>query len=122
MDDDLVSGHKAIIDWQGPLLGRGMVDVCLILGQSTRIEVRRQHEKALLQRYLNGLEKLGVTYVNDAWNDYRLAHLYNWIYVIVVSGALDSSNAKAFAWMSQMIARQSAVHTDLQLQELLQQI
>ncbi|MGI9328748.1 MAG: phosphotransferase [Pseudomonadales bacterium] len=110
-----------IIDWQGPLLGRGMQDVALLMGQSTQTEVRRAHEKALLQRYLDGLEQFGVKGYgfDQAWDDYRHTHLHSWTYAIVVSGALDASNERAFAWMSQMLARQVATTDDLELLDLL---
>ncbi len=110
------AGHVpiAIIDWQGPLLGKGMVDVALILAQSTRTEVRQQHEQKLLERYVAGLAERNVTGYDlaQALGDYRLALLYNWVYVSVVAGTLDVHNEKAFAWMSQMVARQSAASLD----------
>jgi len=110
----------AIIDWQGPLLGWGMVDVALMLGQSTTTDVRRAHERALIQQYVDGLGDNGIVYdVQRAWQDYLLAGLYNWCYVSVVAGTLDSSNARAFAWMSQMVARQAAFTKDHNLIELL---
>jgi len=106
--------HKlAIIDWQGPLLGRGMVDVALVLGQSTRTEVRRAHEQALIRQYVSDLQALGVDYAfEQAWQEYLSALLYNWCYVAVVSGTLDASNERAFAWMSQMVSRQVAATYD----------
>ncbi len=111
----------AIIDWQGPLLGRGMQDVALLLGQSTQTEVRRRHERILLERYVDGLARLGVRgyRLEEAWQDYRRAHLHNWAYTTVVAGTLDVGNERAFAWMSQMIARQVAVTEDLGLLDLL---
>lgn len=116
------SHHKvAIIDWQGPLLGRGMVDVALMLGQSTDVEVRRSHERDLINRYTRQLATLGITgySAEQGWQDYQMALLYNWVYVGVVAGTLDVSNARAFAWMSQMVARQSAVSCDLDIFRLL---
>ncbi len=111
----------AIIDWQGPLLGKGVVDVALLLGQSTLTEVRRAEERQLLERYVAGLATGGVAgYEGDtAWQDYELAVLYNWVYVAVVAGTLDVTNEKAFAWMSQMVARQTAVSMDLDVFRLL---
>lgn len=111
----------AIIDWQGPLLGKGMVDVALMLGQSTRTEVRQAHQRGLIARYAGRLRKLGVVGygAEAAWADYQLALLYNWVYVAVVAGALDVSNERAFAWMSQMVARQSAATRELDLFRLL---
>ncbi len=111
----------AVIDWQGPLIARGMNDVTLFMAQSTTTEVRREHEKALLQRYRAGLEAGGVTGLDDdaMWEDYRRAIMYNWIYVCVVAGTLDASNETAFAWMSQMVARHSAASDDLNVLDLL---
>ena len=116
-------GHHPVVvlDWQGPVRGRGMNDVALFLGQSTRTEVRREHERRLLDRYLAGLEAGGVTGLDhDAvWDDYRQALLYNWVYVSVVAGTLDTSNEKSYAWMSQMVARQAAASDDLDVFALL---
>jgi aminoglycoside/choline kinase family phosphotransferase len=110
-----------VLDWQGPLRGRGMNDVALFLGQSTRTEVRRQHERDLLDRYVAGLKPGGVEGLNrDAvWRDYRESILYNWVYVSVVAGTLDASNEKSYAWMAQMVARQAAAADDLEVFELL---
>ena len=100
-----------------------MVDVALILAQSTRTEVRRQHERSLLARYVDGLVALGVDHYDAqvAWDDYRQAMLYNWVYVAVVAGTLDVHNEKAFAWMSQMVSRQSAATTDLAVFDLIEE-
>ncbi len=116
-------GHHPVVtlDWQGPLRGRGMNDVALFLGQSSRTEVRRQHERSLLDQYVAGLESGGVTGLTReaVWRDYRESILYNWVYVSVVAGTLDTSNEKAYAWMSQMVARQSKASDDLKVFELL---
>ena len=116
-------GHHplAIIDWQGPLLSRGMQDVALLLGQSTQTEVRREYERDLLKRYLRGLARLGVTDYEfaEAWTDYRHALLYSWAYATVVSGTLDATNERGYAWMSQMLARQVAATEDHNLIDLL---
>ena len=111
----------AIIDWQGPIVGRGMVDVALFLGQSTRTEVRREHERLLIERYVEGLRSAGVRdYAADrAWPEYQAAILYNWVYTGVVAGTLDVHNEKAFTWMSQMVARQAAATLDLDVFRLL---
>jgi len=110
----------AVIDWQGPLLGCGMVDVALMLGQSTITEVRRQHERTLIEQYAGRLGEHGADYdVADAWHHYLLAGLYNWCYVSAVAGTLDSSNARAFAWMSQMVKRQATFTHDHDLFDLL---
>jgi hypothetical protein len=96
----------------------------LFLGQSTQTVVRRAHERALIQRYVEGLQSLGILELSfDAsFESYRLSVLYNWIYVTVVAGTLDVSNPKAYAWMAQMVARQSAASDDLGCFDLLKSI
>lgn len=116
-------GHDpvAVIDWQGPLIARGMNDVALFMTQSTRTEVRREHERALLRRYMDGLSRGGVKALSEdaILDDYRHATMYNWIYVAVVAGTLDASNETAFNWMAQMVARHSAASDDLNVFDLL---
>lgn len=117
------AGHEAVvvIDFQGPLLGNGFVDLALFLAQSTKTEIRREHEQALVQRYCEGLAGQGVTSPDfeGAWLAYRRAILYNWVYAAVVAGTLDASNEKAFAWMQQMVNRQLDASLDLGIFELL---
>lgn len=110
-----------VIDWQGPLRARGMFDVSLFLGQSTKTEVRRTHERALLKRYLDGLQSRGVSGIDwdFIWQDYRHCMLYNWIYTAVVAGTLDTSTEVAQAWMSKMISRHTAASEDLDVFSLL---
>ena len=110
-----------VIDFQGPLLGSGFVDLALFLAQSTKIEVRRQHEKELVARYLEGLKAEGVSVGDEeaAWLAYRRAILYNWVYAAVVAGTLDRSNETTFAWMQQMVNRQLAASLDLDIFDLL---
>jgi len=115
-------GHTpvVILDWQGPLLSRGMFDVALFLGQNVLTDVRRQHERELVRRYVRGLAAFGIDYPFDAaWSDYLDALLFQWVYATVVSGALDTSHPDTFAWMSQMIARQVAATEDHRLLERL---
>ena len=57
--------------------------------------------------------------MNQVWDRYRLAQLYNWVYVAVVSGTLDATNEHGFAWMSQMVARHSAMTLELDIMGLL---
>ena len=109
----------AVIDWQGPLKSKGIFDVALFLGQSTQTEVRRQHEKALLERYLAGLQAGGVRDYDfdQLWEDYLHCMMYDWVYTSVVAGTLDATNEAGFKWMSQMVARQVAATQDLSLFE-----
>ncbi|MCR9277716.1 MAG: ecdysteroid 22-kinase family protein [Pseudomonadaceae bacterium] len=119
--ENLMYGHEpwqhdvVVFDWQGPLKARGMFDVSLFLGQSTKIEVRREHERSILVRYLEGLKAGGVNEVgwDFIWEDYQRCMLYNWIYTAVVAGTLDVSNEISKAWMTKMVSRHAAASEDL---------
>ncbi|MEM8768137.1 MAG: phosphotransferase [Pseudomonadota bacterium] len=116
-------GHHPVVvlDWQGPLKARGMNDVALFLTQSATTEVRRVHERDLLARYRTGLEEngAGAPAAAQLWEDYRWVTLYNWVYVTVIAGTLDVSNAAAYAWISASLTRHSAASEDLEIFELL---
>ena len=116
------SHHQvAILDWQGPLIAKGMFDVALLLGQNTKTEIRQREEKQLLNRYIDGLRNRGVEGLafDSVWDDYRSCTLYNWVYAAVVAGTLDPTNEAGKAWMGQMVARQSAASEDLKVFDLL---
>ncbi len=125
--DNMLFGEKPehhplqVVDFQGPLKGKGIADVGYLLSHSTQAEVRQQHERTLLERYVNGLKEGGVTgYEFDtAWEDYRLGVLYAWTVAVVIAGTLDPSNERGFAWMSRMIERNATALLDLDCFELL---
>ncbi|MEM9037430.1 MAG: phosphotransferase [Actinomycetota bacterium] len=110
-----------VIDWQGPLRSRGMHDVAYLLSQSTQTEVRRAHERDLIQRYVDGLAAAGIDGYgfDEAWADYRCAVLYLWCYAVVIAGTLDSANERGVAWMTEMIKRNVAAIEDLDCLQLL---
>jgi aminoglycoside/choline kinase family phosphotransferase len=117
--DNVLFGQKTgqdpivILDWQGPLKAKSIVDVAVLLGQNTHTDVRRTHERALIERYVSGLASLGVQYpFESAWEDYLDALLYQWCYCATITGSLDGSNPASAAWMAQCAARQSAVTVD----------
>ena len=114
--------HKmTFIDWQGPVRGRGPVEVAFLLAQSTKMEVRRAHEKELIQRYLDALQAQGVTgySFDEAWEDYRIAVLYQWCFATLVAGSMDQTNDRGNAWMTEMVKRNVAAIEDLNCLDLL---
>ena len=110
-----------MLDWQGPLRGRGIYDVAQLLVQSAQTEVRRSQERQLVERYVQKLTDQGVTGYgfDQAWEDYRVATLYLWAYVVVVSGTLEVGSERAFAWMSKMVQRNASAIEDLDCLSLL---
>lgn len=109
-----------MVDWQGPLRGRGIHDVAYLLSQSTQTEVRRAHERDLISRYVAALADHGVEGYgfDEAWTDYRYGVLYFWVFATVIAGTLDATNERGNAWMSEMIKRNVAAIDDLDCLDL----
>jgi aminoglycoside/choline kinase family phosphotransferase len=62
------------LDWQSIAYGPGATDVAYFLAGAISVEERREHEAALIGRYLEGLRVLGVTGYprTDFMRDYAL--------------------------------------------------
>lgn len=110
-----------VVDFQGPLKGNGMHDVAYLLSHSAKTDVRREHERDLIERYANGLITAGIKdySVEKAWNDYRVGVLYSWTVAVVIAGTMDPANERGFAWMSKMVERNGLAINDLNCLDLL---
>ncbi len=119
--DNMLFGQRVehnpliIVDYQGPLKGKGIQDFAYFLCHSTQIEVRRQHEQALVQSYVDGLIKGGVRGYDfpQAWEDYRVGVLYSWCVATVTAGTMDPDNDRGYAWMAKMVERNGVAIEDL---------
>jgi hypothetical protein len=116
-------GHypMVLLDWQGLILSKGTQDLAYLLTQNVHIAERRAHERDLVARYHAKLVEHGVTgyTLEQCWEDYRLAALYLFNYVIVIAGTLDPGNERGRAFMSGMVERAGAAMVDLDLASLL---
>ena len=110
-----------VVDFQGPLKGNGINDVGYLLSHSAKTEVRREHERNLIERYSSGLIDAGVKDYSfeKAWNDYRIGVLYSWTVAVVIAGTMDPANDRGFAWMSKMVERNGTAINDLDCLSLL---
>ena len=125
--DNMLFGQKPahhpllVVDFQGPLRGRGIHDVAYLLSHSAQTDVRQSHESRLVQQYVDALKSAGVAdYDFDtAWQDYRLGVLYCWTIAVVIAGTLDPSNERGFSWMSKMVKRNGIAIEDLSCLDLL---
>ena len=79
------------LDWQVVRQGPGMRDVTYFLVSSLPVELRRDHERALIEYYLGELEGRGVTpsTFDQAWAQHRLMVVNPWI-AALVTGALGT--------------------------------
>ena len=64
----------AVLDWQSVSAGPGVLDVSYFIGAGLPTAVRQAHERALLDRWIEGLRSHGVLDHDreQAWRDYRI--------------------------------------------------
>jgi aminoglycoside/choline kinase family phosphotransferase len=76
----LLPEHRGgLLDWQLCVRGYCMHDVSYLVATSLPIELRRQHERNLLTRYLQRLQEHGVRNTpsfDEAWKEYRRAMIW----------------------------------------------
>jgi aminoglycoside/choline kinase family phosphotransferase len=84
-----------IIDWQLSVRNVGAIDVSYFLGESLSVDDRRAHERALLERYHEGLVAGGVTgySFDDLYDDYRMS-LVTQLTVPVIGSSMDPGNER----------------------------
>jgi hypothetical protein len=110
-----------VIDFQTSSRGGGAYDVGYFMSQSVPIDVRREHEAALLKGYHDELIANGVTgYAFDQFmEDYRVGVLYGWIIPVYAVGTLDSSSERAMALWTEVIKRAQAAMRDHHVADLM---
>jgi len=85
------------LDWQVVRRGQGMRDVAYFIIQSLATDLRREHEKVLIQLYLDSLAASGASgpTFEKAWEQYRLHAFYAWIAVVITAAAGSSFQPEA---------------------------
>jgi len=105
---DASNDEVVVIDWQGIGRGPGAYDLAYLIGGSMDTELRRMHERDLVDAYHAELLAEGV---NDysaeaAWEDYGFAHLLGGLATsIFAGGTLDLSNERGKELISMMSNR-----------------
>ena len=68
-------GSVAVIDWQLSMRAPGQTDVVYFCANNLTVEMRREHDRALIERYVAALHRLGVpsdaVTVDVVWQGYR---------------------------------------------------
>jgi aminoglycoside phosphotransferase (APT) family kinase protein len=75
------------LDWAMIGFAPGLRDVAYFLGGSVPIELRREHERRLVERYCARLADSGIALdFEEAWSQYRLQLLTAWIAAVFTAG------------------------------------
>ena len=117
--DDSASPLIAV-DWQLISVAKGIKDFAYFVTQSLRPEVRAAHERRLLQVWLDELAANGVIGygMEQAWEDYRLAVAWAFVYPVIAASTLDPTDERGAALTSSMLERCIAAIEDLHALEL----
>ena len=117
-DDD---GSVALLDFQ--LLGTGSAsyDLAYFITQSLTPDDASTHERALFDRWVDGLRSRGVPEADTArlWEDYRKAALFCLVYPIVASRGMDLDDPRQRGLVECMNDRFSRAVDELGLDDLL---
>ncbi|MGH8977735.1 MAG: phosphotransferase family protein, partial [Acidimicrobiia bacterium] len=111
--------RTGFLDWAVIAHAPGIRDVAYVLCNSIPTEVRRAHERPLVERYCELLSRAGITYDFDAaWAQYRLFCCYAWV-------AATCTLGMGSKWQPEHIGlagttRATIAATDLGLLELLE--
>jgi hypothetical protein len=109
-----------VIDWQLYDRSRGPRDLSYLLSQSMQPALRAECERALVDRYVSRLVANGVVGydVEQAWSDYRLATLFDFVYPVIAGGGLTLANERAIELIRVLFARFVAAFNHLDCEGL----
>jgi hypothetical protein len=122
-DNILFDAHNdvALLDFQLIGSGSGAYDLAYFVTQSLDVEVARQHERALVDRWVDGLQRAGAPAADlaTAWQDYRTAALFCLVYPVVASRGMDFADPRQRHLIECMMSRFARAIEQLELAELL---
>lgn len=109
-----------MLDWQSVAAGAGVLDVAYFIGAGLTLEDRRRHERALLERWLEGLKAYGVTDYgwDQAWRDYR-HHMLQGVFTAIFASVGTKRTERGDEMFMTMARRHCAHALDLQSLDLL---
>lgn len=102
------SGQVVVLDWQGIGCGPGAYDLAYILSGSMTPELRREHERVLVDAYHQRLGSLGISgySADQLWDDYGHAQLMGGpATAMVTGGGMDLSNERGVQLIATMASR-----------------
>ena len=115
----LDDGGLAVVDWADLESGElARFDLAYLLSGSLTVDMRRQHEMALLALYHQTLVAKGVGGYSfeDCLSDYRLNVMLGWAWPVVAIGSLDTANERGVALFHAWADRVMSAVVDLEAQ------
>jgi hypothetical protein len=94
------------IDFQIVGTGSGMYDVGYFISQSIDTDVRRGHDRELVNHYLDRLEEHGITVDREeSWRQYLVCICFCVTYGVTTFGGFTEQNERGQALLSDMLLR-----------------
>lgn len=110
---DGASAQVTAVDWQTPGHGPGSADLSYFLGAGLAIPQRRSEERALVERYLEGLDAYGVAPDESTlWDAYR-RDAFAGVIMSVVASQIVGGTERSEAMFAAMATRHSQHCLDL---------
>jgi Ser/Thr protein kinase RdoA (MazF antagonist) len=116
-DDD---GAVVLLDFQLIGAGAAAYDLAYFVTQSLDADLAADHERALFDRWIEGLRAGGVhdADLEGAWDDYRKAALFCLCYPIIASRGMDFDDPRQLALVTCQNTRYARAVEQLDLAEL----
>lgn len=107
-------GALTMIDFQTVGQASGMLDVSYVLSQSLPTALRRGADETLVRRYVDGLQRAGVSdYPWDlAWTQYRVGCAYNAVWAVMAHGQIERLDERGHELVMEMLNRACAAIQD----------
>jgi hypothetical protein len=114
-------GAVAALDFQLIGTGRGPYDLAYFTTQSLDRSDASAHERALFDRWVDGVQAAGVPAadVASAWDDYRKAALFCLVYPVVAWRGMDAGDPRQVDLATTMLDRFDRAVAELDLSDLL---
>lgn len=110
-------GEVAVIDWQLSMRAPGQADLVYFCANNLTTEMRRQHEDALIARYVSGLHAGDVPVDAVTVDSVRRGYLEGLVFYAVSFGAslltIDPANERGAALFEALVLRTFAALDDL---------
>jgi aminoglycoside phosphotransferase (APT) family kinase protein len=119
--DNLLFGgpRPVVLDWQTCAYGPGAADLAYLLGSSLPVRDRREHERALVERYHAALTGRGVKLTwDDCWDGYR-RHAFQGIVMAIGASMLVERTERGDEMFCTMTTRHAHHALDLDAVSLL---
>jgi aminoglycoside/choline kinase family phosphotransferase len=126
MFDDTTSGdgHVGVLDWQVSMRGPGIGDVGYLLAQSLTTDVRRAHQRELVEQWYDELStQLGGAPADfsfaDAWDGYRRSTASMTALPVIGGAQTDLANERGLQLGREMAQRAFSAAIELDARSLL---